>query len=790
MKKLNRMLLREIKRSGGQFIAIIIVIAIGVMMYTGINSTFENLLKTRDNYYESYNFEHIEISGYGIPGTVEEELLNVPGVKMATARIILSARLQIDDDNPELRVLSLPGSRDDIVNNISIIDGNPFEYGSLKECILEKTFADGNGFKVGDIISPNINGKKVDLKIAGICKSPEYVYVIKNPQNFMPDAKKFGVMYISRALSEDLLGTKGYYNDIAVLLKSGASTASVKPAIEKLFKQYEGIKFTERKDQLSNLMLQEEMNGLKSMGIAVPVVFFIVASVIIYIMMGRIIENKRVYIGILKSLGYKNKQVLSHYMAYPLITGTLGSILGIVLGYFLGMVFTGYENQYFGFPVLHYSFYLNLIIPAVVLTLLFCIFSAYTACKSIFKITPSESMKPPAPKKGKKVILEKVPFIWRRLKFSKKLKLRSISRNRKRNLLTSIGIILSTALLVIGFSIGDSLNHIVKQIYDVEQKYDIKVTFITPAGIDELDQIRSINSISYAEPVFEGAAEVKNGDKKKDILISASQDMSSLSRVLDNNGQPQRLPYEGILVPERLLKSLDVKIGDYIDIKPYFPGAKSSEIKILGISEQYLGLGTDFNIDNLASVIGRDKVYTGAVIKLDSLKSSDIQAVKDTLKDLPIVDSVEYRPDARKNMVKNLEPFTLFSVFTILLAAVMSIAVIYNITVINIFEKKRELSSLKVMGFTKKEIRSSVYYENLIVGLLSLIAGLPLGRLLVRYILGYFYTTDAYAFPVVTYAQSYAYTIILVFIFILLAQVLLRRKIDRIDMVDVLKVRE
>lgn len=790
MKKLNRMLLREIKRSGGQFIAIIIVIAIGVMMYTGINSTFENLQNTRDKYYESHNFEHIEITGYNIPSVMEEKLLEIPGVEMATARIILNARLQAGSDNPELRVLSLPDIRADIVNNISIIDGKLLDDGCLNECILEKTFADGNGFKVGDVITPDINEKKVSLKVAGICKSPEYVYVIKSPQDFMPDAKKFGVMYISKSLSENLLGTTEYCNNIAVLLKSGYSVEDVKPDIEKLLKDYEGIKLTDRKDQLSNLMLDEEMVGLKATGIAVPIVFFIVASVIIYIMMGRIIENKRIYIGILKSLGYKNSQILTHYMAYPIITGTVGSILGTILGYFLGMVFTGIENQYFGFPVLHYSFYSNLILPAVALTFLFCIFSAYTACKSVFKISPSESMKPPAPKNGKRIMLEKIPFIWSKLKFTQKMKFRSISRNRRRNFLTSIGIILSTAVLVVGFSISNSLNYVLKQTFDVEQRFDMKVTFKTPAGISELEQIRLISNISHVEPIFEGAAEVKNNTHKKNVTISAIPGYSSLYRVLDSKGQARHLPDKGILVPERLLQSLDAKVGDYIDIKAYFPGARSTKIKISGISEQYLGLGVAMDIKNLASVLGNDNLCTGAVLKLDSSSPADVRKVKDDLNKLPIVNSVEFRLDARSNMVKNLEPFSLFSAATILLAAVMSIAVIYNITVINIFEKKRELSSLKVMGFTKKEIRSSVYDENLAVGALSLIIGLPLGRLFVKYILKHFYTADAYAFPVVTYISTYAYTVILVFIFILLAQVLLRRKIDRIDMVDVLKVRE
>lgn len=790
MKKLNRMLFREIRKSAGQFAAIIIVVAIGVMMYTGINSTFMNLEKTRDKYYENYNFEHIEIIGYGIPESMEEKLLDISDIKMATGRIILNARLGTGTDNPELRVISLPDNREDIVNKISITDGTCPIAGSMNECIVEKAFADGNGFKVGDIITPDIHGKRISLRITGICKSPEYVYVIKEPQDIMPDAKKFGIIYINSSLSKKLYETPGYFNNIAVLLKPGASIENVKREIDKLFETYDTIKLTERDDQLSNLMLQEEMNGLKSMGMEIPLVFFIVAAVIIYLMMGRIIENKRIYIGILKSLGYKNIQILTHYMSYPIIIGASGSILGVILGYFLGMIFTNIENQFFGFPVLHYSFYLNLILPAIILSFVFCLLSAYSACKSVFRISPSESMKPPAPKKGKRVILERFPFIWRRLKFSKKMKLRSISRNRRRNILTAIGVVLSTILLVIGFSVGDSLDYMIKQVYDVEQKYDIKVSFKYPGGFDELEKIRSIDNVSYAEPIFEGGVQVKNEKYEKDVLLSAIEDNSSFYNVLDDAGNVQRLPEDGLLMPERLAKTLHLKVGSYVNIKPYFPGAKRTRIKISGISAQYLGLGVDMNINKLSSLLGNEQIYTGAVLSLNSSSTDEIKAIKKELYSLSIVDSVEFREESKKNMEKNLTFFLIFATAIVILAAIMSIAVIYNITVINIYEKKRELASLKVMGFTRKEIRSSVYDENMVVGIISLITGLPLGHLLSKYILGYFYTTDAYDIPVVTYLPSYAYTIVLILIFIFIAQLLLRRSIDRIDMVEVLKVRE
>ena len=790
MKNLNRMLFREIKKSSGQFIAIIILVAIGVMMYTGINSTFLNLENTRDKYYEGYNFEHIEVSGYTIPDSAIDKIRNLQNVKMATGRIILNGRLKLDSDYPELRVISYRCNVNDIVNNINITEGSPLGSGSMNECIVEKTFIDGNELKIGDVISPAINGKNVNLKIAGICKSPEYVYVLNKAQDLLPDPKKFGIIYISKNLSDSLFASNGNVNNIAILLDSESPIKNVKAEIENILKPYDGIRITERKDQLSNFMLKEELDGLKSMGVEVPVVFFIVASVIIYLMLGRIIENKRIYIGILKSLGYRNKQILTHYMAYPVIISAAGSIIGSIAGYFLGMIFTNLENQYFGFPVLHYSFYLNLIFPAVSLTFLFCLISAFAACKSVLKISPSESMKPPAPKMGKQVILEKIPYLWKGLRFTEKMKLRSIARNRKRNVLTAVGVILSTAVLVIGFSIGNSLNYMIKQIYDVEQKYDIKVNFSIPSGTNEIEKIKAINNIASVEPLFEGAAEVKNGKNKKDVTFTASKSNSSLYKVLDENGKVQKLPDAGILVPKRLIDSLDINTGDYIDIKPYYPNSKTTRIKISGICSQYLGLGVDMNINNLSSILGKDQIYTGALIELVSANTDDISAAKSSLYNLSAVDTVEFRDDAKKNMESSMELFSLFSIFIIVLAAVMSIAVIYNITVINIYEKKRELASLKVMGFTKKEIRSSVYSENIIVGIISIIIGLPLGRFLARYIMGYFYTTDAYSFPVVTFTPSYIYTVLLIIIFILSAQLLLRKRIDNIDMVEVLKVRE
>lgn len=529
------------------------------------------------------------------------------------------------------------------------------------------------------------------------------------------------------------------------------------------------------------------MKGLKSTGGAFPVIFFIVAAVIIYITMGRMVENQRTQIGVLKAFGFSNLQVLLHYLSYSVLIAILGSVIGSIFGMFLGKAFTELENAYFNLPVADMKMYPELVIPASVLTILFCLLAGYNSCKRVFRILPSEAMRPKAPLTGKKIFIEKIAVLWENLGYSWKIILRNVFRYKRRVLLTSIGVIFATAITFISFGQMDSVNYLIDQQYSNIQNYDIKVSFSKFLNMEELSYIKNIPHVVKLEPVVETGVEISNGWRKKDIGFTALISSPEIYKVTDKDGSPVKLPDNGILIPEKLSRTLDVKPGDMVYIKSYLPGKDKKEIQIKGVIAQYIGSSVYSSIDIINYLTGEGRIANSAVIKLDS--SSNEKQVIDKLKEIPAVSSVQSKSDSLNNLMKNMGPMLSFVGVMIILAAVLSIAVIYNIATINIFERQRELATLKVLGFKESEVRSLIFNENYLIAFFGILIGLPFGKWLGNSMMS-MYETDTYSFVFVPGTGAYFLAAIFTLGFTVLANLILMKKIRTISMVEVLKSNE
>lgn len=777
-------LLRDIKGSKGQFISIFVIVTIGVMFYSGINGTYRNLSGARDKYYQEYRFGDIWVDVYRAPEGIVKRIEAIPGVKMVSGRIVKDASINISGENATLRFITLPDVKEDIVNDIEIRSGRYFSEGESSQCLVDERFFKENGLKTGDYIYPIINGNKVKMKVVGSVKGPEFVYPLKDGSELVPDNKKFGIIYIKNSFGQAIFGFNGSINSISVLLDKDADIENTKDEIEKALKIYGVANIIESKDQLSNNMLNAEIEGLKSMGGAFPVVFFIVAAAIIYIMMGRMIENQRIQIGVLKALGFNNLQILFHYLSYSVLIAVLGSAAGSILGMYLAGGLTKLENIYFNLPLSEMKIYMDLVLPASSLTFFFCLLAGYNSCKVVFKIMPGEAMRPKSPKTGRKVLLEKLDIIWNNLSQMWRIIIRNILRYKRRALMTSTGVVFSTALLVIAFGMKYSVDYLVEQQYENIQNYDIKVNFSRLINVKELDSIKSIPHVVKMEPVLETGVEISNGWRKKNIGFTALISNPEIYRVTDNDGKPIPLPSKGIMLPERLAEKLGVRQGDTVYIKPFFPGKEKKEVPIKGIAAQYIGLGAYTSMDNVNNIFGEGMVANAAVLKLDD--SAFEGEVKNKLKDYPGASSVQSKTDSLNSLVENMSAMNSEIGIFILLAAVLSIAVLYNIATINIFERQRELATLKVLGFKDNEIKKLIFYENYIITMLGMLVALPLGKWLGNYMMG-MSSTDAYYFKFIINYKVYLLSIILTFLFTALANSFLMRKIKSISMVETLK---
>ncbi|MDP4109554.1 MAG: FtsX-like permease family protein, partial [Bacillota bacterium] len=725
MDILNRKLLRDLRQFKGQFLSVLVIVIIGVMFFTGINSAFYNLNNASEKYYAKYRLADIWASFDRAPESVENKIASLGFVEKADARIVKDVKLDIDGESAVIRLITLPDEKKDMVNDVMLTDGTYFTGAESNQCLVEEGFYRAHGLKPGDFIYPVADGREIKLRVAGSSKSPEYVYPIREGE-IVPDNKKFGVVYIKQSFGQATLGYSGSANSLSITVKDGTDMNEAKEDVKKFLKEYGVREVIDRDGQVSAKMLSEEMKGLKSSGGTFPVVFFIMAAVIIYITMGRIVENQRTQIGVLKAFGFTNMQVLAHYLSYSVFIAVTGSAVGAVFGMFLGKGVTDLENQYFNLPAAQMKMYPELVVPATLLTLAFCLTAGFNACKNSFRIMPSEAMRPRPPLSGHKTLLENIGPLWNRLSYSSKMIFRNMLRNKRRALLTSTGVIFATALTFISFGEMDSINFLIKQQYGNIQSYDIKVGFSNLLNMQEVASLRSIAHVKRVEPVFESGVEIRNGWRKKDVMFTAISDDMKIYRVTDSDGNTVKPPDDGILVPDRLAKELGIKTGDTVTVRSYLPGKEKKEMQVKGIIAQYIGSSVYGSMDCLNKLAGEGYIASSAVIKLDSGQSE--AEVLSELKKMPEVISSQSKTSSLDNLNKSMGSMTSFIGIMILLAAVLAIAVIYNIATINIFERQRELATLKVLGFKDNEVKSLIYNENYMITLFGIVVGLPFGR--------------------------------------------------------------
>lgn len=782
---------RDLAETKGQFLSVLAVVMVGVMFYTGLSSALVNLEAAGQKYFQEYRLADLWCSVYRVPESAVQRIAGLPGVKMATGRVIHDARIGLGDKEAIVRLISLPDEKKAVANDILLQQGRYFSAESGGQCIVSGEFFRANRLSLGQTLEPIINGDRVKLQITGAAQSPEYVFEVKDGSQTLPDPEKFGVVYVRKSYLQNVLDFKDSINDISLLLTGEVESRHIRAELEKILQPYGLIHITERENQVSYATFSNELRTVRAVAGVFPIFFFIVSAVIIYITMTRIIENQRTQIGALKAFGYSNAAILIHYQTYPLLVGLLGSILGSLAGIMVinrGLL-SMFSTQY-NLPVQGAAIHTESVLPAALLALFFCILAGYNACRKELALVPAQSMRPRPPAGGKRILLEKIGFLWRQASFSWKIIFRNLFRYKKRSALASLGIIFSIALLLVAFGYKNSADEMMQVQFTEMQKYDIKVSFAKMMDMDELNIIRGIASVQSVEGAMETGMEITNGWNKKDIGLIALQHDAALFGILDREGLPVSLPREGILLPQRLLDTLQLQVGEKAYLRSYYPGKNKErdkkEATVKGVIAQNLGQSAVCSLEYLPYLLKEGLIINTAYLKVAAGQEKQIMA---ELKDILTISSIQSKEDAEETMIAAMELLNTLIIFMTVGAGLLAFAVIYNITNINIFERRREMATLAVLGFTDGELRSLVFNENFFLSVFGILLGIPLGRILLE--LGVqLATTDTFALTAVLNLSSYCLAALLVTGFTALANLLLSRKIMSINMVESLKSAE
>ncbi|MCM3782276.1 FtsX-like permease family protein [Neobacillus mesonae] len=767
--KLFKKLLRDIKQSVGQFLAIVLIITVGAFFYSGLTSLSDNLGTYTKSYFQEHNLSDLNIYYNQISEQDIMELSAIEGINKIEGRFTVDATQE--DTSAVLQIHSIPPNNS--INTLTVIEGSiPL---SKNEILLDSHYAKEHSYQIGAPIEINVNDMNIVFTISGLGENVEYA-----KKNETQDHKTSGFAYLNEAAIPQIAGSL-YYNEILIRAKEGYDVDQLGQTIKEQSKElsYESQMSKERSFVYSQV--QQTIHNNKLMSKVIPLVLFIIEAVILFLILSRIIDSQRNQVGIMKALGIKNRSIMLHYMGFPVLAGLIGSILGCIIAgsVFIPFIETSNARSY-SLPGIAFSLSPFSAIPPFLLSSTFGILACYLSGRSILQERAAQAMRPKPPKKIKKLLIERYPGIWERISYSYKIILRNIFLNKQKAIASSIGVGVSTVLLITAFGTQASLQKVANQIQEVNT-YDLKVDYAKDAAVDAMLPT-GINS-SYSLTTF--PVNFIKGDENENATLIVTEKDNNLLHFFDEDDNKIALGDNGILVPKSYADHYQIKEGDSIQIQftDLNSTKKAVDMKVTQISNQYSKPSFYCTIAYLES-FGIEYHPTSLLVKANS--SEELTNVRHFFEQHKQVVKIEDTNDLKESATYILRQNSFLFIMFIISAVVLSFGAIYSISSINIYERNRELATLKVLGYPKHKINRLIFFENIILTAFAVLVALPI---------------SGYVYDLVVKALSSTHqqipdqlnlfvilaSVTLAFLLTLLSNLLVRRKVSQINMIESLK---
>jgi len=788
MKALDRKLLRELWRLRGQVIAVAIVVASGVAMLVMSLSTLEALDTTTAAYYERNQFADVFASAVRAPLRIADRVADLPGVQSVDARVSRFAILDVEGFAEPVvgRLLSIPERGQPLLNRLALRSGRWIEPDRHDEVIVNESFANAHHLVPGSTISALVNGHHRSLTVVGTALSPEFVYALA-PGGLMPDDKRFGIVWMGREALESAYDLDGAFNDLAVSLLRGADLESVLRGIDRLLEPYGGFRAVGRADQLSNWFVMNEIDQLRTMSTIMPAIFLSVAAFLTYMVLTRLIATERSEIGLLKAFGYSHWEIAWHYMKLVVAIAIIGIVLGSVLGAIFGFDNTRRYAEFFKFPLLIYRPSALAFLLAAVVSVGATLAGAVGAAFRAASLPPAEAMRPPQPVVYRSGQLAEMG-LFARLDQPTRIALRQIGRWPLRSLFTSVGLAMALGLLIMGLQWSDMVDEMAQSYFYGTQRQSVTIGVVEPAALSALEDFRHLPGVMMAEPMRIAAADISAGTRRHRGAITGIARDSILQPVHDDaTGRDLPVPAAGLAMATRLAEKLGVGIGDEVWVDIQEGRRPSVRLPVVSLFETIISMPVYMDIDALNRLLEERPSLTFANLLVDRHAES---ALFSELKSLPTVGAIALKQAAIDSFYSTIgDQLLIYTGIFALFAGALGFGVAYNSARIALSERGRELATLRVLGFTRGEISYILLAE---VALLIVVA-LPLGCLAGRgltILIAQLLDTELFRIPIVIEPATYGLAVLLMLAATAASAVLVRRRIDRLDLIRVLKTRE
>lgn len=789
---LIKKMFRDILKNKGSYIACLVIVMIGLIVYTSFSIASDSLKTSKNNFYEEQNFADGFIELTSIPKSQIDSILNIQGIKNVTGRFTNELRVfdSAKQESVYIKLVSLDLAETNRVNDVKLIEGRALDKNQM-ELWIDNKFYDANNLQLEKTIQLIAKGGVREATVSGVGMSPEFTYPLRTQAELFPNPDQYGIGFLSYDNMARLFPeSRGNINSIVFTLENNVEFENIKHQLESLLSSYGVINIYPREQQVSHLMLNQEVETLENISKSMPIMFLTIAAIILYIIQKRLLEQQRGQIGLLKSFGYSNKEIITHYLMYSVFIGGLGGALGGIIGVILANPLTAMLFQFFNVPKVFTGFSFGYVATGLFLSLAIFLIAGYQGCKKILLLLPAEAMKAPVPVFGKHIIFERWSFLWNRLTIQGKMALRNLVRNKGRTVFVFLGIALSFSIVALTWTLNDVIDKLMFYQYKEVETYDAKLSFESFVDRTKLDrEILSRDGIIEAEPLVKLPVHLTHNWLTESIVVLGIQNSSTLYNVLDSSGNNISLPEEGIILSERLAYKLQANVGSTLEFEsPMLAENETLEVMVQGIIPQYLGMNAYMNLSALENLIGSSKIATSFIMNLQNY-SDDMLELRDYFLKSDFVigfDTIQERVAAAEELMDSFGSVIYIYLFV---GIIICFAIIYSSTFITLSERERELASMRVLGMTNKEVFSVITFEQWFISVFSMLLGIPLAFIMV-WGMATQLSTDMYTIPSDLSPQSIIIAIVLVIFSIWSAQRFAVVNIRNLNFVDALKSAE
>ncbi len=778
MKKLLKETFVCMVKTSKRFISILVIVLLGVGFFAGIRAVAPDMKNTLDEYYKETNMYDIYItSNYGVSDAVIEKLEENYDIEAGYNFDAITTK----EEDYATKIISY--DEEEKINVPKVIKGRMPE--NITEVVIDNDFKEE--IKIGDEITVDselINNKTVT--VTGYVESSLYISTERDSTSL-------------------LSGTIDYYLYMPIenIISPIKTTAYIKLDTKesRFSNKYEDV-VKEAKKEIRKDLKEEKLEGqtwyvldinsntgfyqysqdterIDNVAKVFPMVFFIVAVLICLTTMTRMVEEERSQIGTLKSLGYKDSAIMFKYILYASLATIIGSMIGVLIGYRLlpDLCFEMYKNMY-RIGDIKLSYYSSLTFQGMLIALLCTLGATIYTCRKTLKESPANLLRPVAPVAGKRVLLERIPWIWNRLSFSHKVTIRNVFRYKKRFLMTIIGIAGCTGLILAGFGLKDCIVKMVPNQYEDIFNYQASISLNEERTEDTIEQIKENTKVKDTLKIQEEAITIDNKDTNQSVTLRIpAEDPKGFIKLQDRKTKTQYKLKDGIIITEKLADLLEVEEKDTLE----FTGTNSYKEKIAHITENYL-----FHYIYLPKESYKEDTYNTILIKTKEMTEKEEKTFANELKEIKGVSSITFTSSTRHIFDDMMDNFAYVSLILIISAGALAFVVLYNLSSVNISERRRELATIKVLGFYDKEVYQYINRENTILTIIGILLGLGIGNILTMYIIKTC-EIDMLMFNPTIALASYIYAILITAVFAILVNIILYFSLKKIDMIESLK---